>query len=85
MGGQSVKKLFDRLAGVKEAPKTNKSNSSAYDGTVEFDLCSKSKHLAKQDFSHLYSMCPEWAASIQFFVGGKPNVGISCFDGLVIL
>ena len=27
---QSVKKVFDRLSEVKEAPKTNKSHSSAY-------------------------------------------------------
>ena len=53
---QSVKKLiFDRLAEGKEAPKTNKSNSSAYKGTVEFDLCSKSKHLAKQGFLRVLS------------------------------
>ena len=47
--------FFDSLAEVKEAPKTNKSNSSAYDGTVEFDLCSKSKHLAKQGFLQVLS------------------------------
>ena len=51
---QSVKKvLFDRLAEVKEAPKTNKSNPSAYMGTLGFDLCSKSKCLAQQAFSSI--------------------------------
>ena len=38
--------FFDRLAEVKEAPKTSKSNLSAYIGTVRFELRSKSKHLA---------------------------------------
>ncbi len=40
--------FFDRLAEVKGAAETNKSNLSAYVGTVRFDLCSKSKHLAEQ-------------------------------------
>ena len=35
--------VFDRLAEVKEAPKTSNSNPSAYDGTLGFELCSKSK------------------------------------------
>ena len=40
------KKFFDRLAEIKEAPKTSNSNPSAYIGTVGFELCSKSKYLA---------------------------------------
>ena len=32
------KNFFDRLTEVKEASKTNKSNPSAYDGTLGFDL-----------------------------------------------
>ena len=48
---QSVKKhIFDRLTEGKGAGETNKSNLSAYIGTVRFDLCSKPKHLAKQAF-----------------------------------
>ena len=48
---QPVKKfVFDRLPEVKEAPKTNNSNPSAYIGTVGFELCSKSKCLAPQGF-----------------------------------
>jgi len=48
---QSVKKVFfDRLPEVKEAPKTNKSNPSAYKGTLGFDLCSKSKCLRSKLF-----------------------------------
>ena len=44
---QPVKKpIFDRLTEIKEAPKTNNSNPSAYIGTVGFELCSKSKCLA---------------------------------------
>ena len=43
--------FFDRLAEVKEAVETNNSNLSAYIGTVRFELCSKSKHLAKQAFT----------------------------------
>ena len=51
MAVQSVKKtVFDRLAEVKGASETNKSNLSAYTGTVRFDLCSKSKYLALQAF-----------------------------------
>ena len=51
--GQSVKnKFFDRLAEVKEAPKTNNSQSSAYIGTVDCELCSKPKRLAQQDNLH---------------------------------
>ena len=43
---QSVKKVFfDRLAEVKEAPKTSNSHSSAYINTVEGELRSKSKRL----------------------------------------
>ena len=42
-----VKKLvFDRLAEVTKADKTNNSHSSAYIGTIECELCSKSKCLA---------------------------------------
>ena len=54
-------------AEVKEAPKTNKSNSSAYDGTVEFDLCSKSKCLAKQAFCDIYEYCPLIRQKSQIF------------------
>ena len=36
----------NRLTEGKGAGETNKSNLSAYIGTVRFDLCSKSKHLA---------------------------------------
>ena len=38
------------LAAVKGAAKTNNSHSSAYIGTVEWELCCKSKRLAKQAF-----------------------------------
>ena len=44
----TVNYVFDRLTEVKEAPKTNKPDSSAYIGTVESGLCSKSKCLAQQ-------------------------------------
>ncbi len=49
---QSVKKhIFDRLAEVKGAVKTSKPISSAYIGTVESGLRSKSKCLAQQGFT----------------------------------
>ena len=47
--GAVKKHIFDRLTEVKEAPKTNNSNPSAYIGTVGFELCCKSKCLVKQD------------------------------------
>ena len=62
---QSVKNnILGRLTEVKGAPKTNRPDSSAYTGTVESGLCSKSKCLAEQalftphpskirDFCHL--------------------------------
>ena len=40
--------FFDRLAEVNKAGKTSNSHSSAYVDTVEGELHSKSKHLAKQ-------------------------------------
>ena len=42
--------FFDRLTEVKGAPKTSNPDSSAYMGTVESGLRSKSKHLAQQAF-----------------------------------
>ncbi len=48
-GLQCVKKVvFDTLAEVKEVPKTSNSHSSAYMDTVEGELRSKAKCLAKQ-------------------------------------
>ncbi len=41
--------------GVKETPKTNNSNLSAYIGTVRFELCSKSKHPAQQALLQSFS------------------------------
>ena len=76
--------FFDSLAEVKEAPKTNKSNSSAYDGTVEFDLCSKSKHLAKQGFLQVLSApctSSDLAALGHLLLKDKAFLNL-CFDGL---
>ena len=42
------KLVFDRLTEIKGTAETNKSNPSAYIGTLGFDLCSKSKLLAQQ-------------------------------------
>ena len=54
---QSVKNLFfDRLAEVKGAVKTSKPISSAYIGTVESGLRSKSKCLAQQGFADLVQL-----------------------------
>ena len=51
---QSIKnKFFDRLTEVKGAAKTSKPISSAYIGTVESGLRSKSKCLALQALTHL--------------------------------
>jgi len=48
---QLVKKFFfDKLTEVKGAAKTSKPDSSAYIGTVESGLRSKSKYLAQQAF-----------------------------------
>ena len=44
------KSFFDRLPEVNNAAKTSNSHSSAYVDTVEGELRSKSKHLAKQAF-----------------------------------
>ena len=50
MPAQSVKNsFFDRLTEVNKAVKTSNSKPSAYRGTVGFELCSKSKCLAKQE------------------------------------
>ncbi len=84
---QSVKKLvFDRLAEGKETPKTNKSNSSAYDGTLEFDLCSKSKHLAQQDLYPLSVKKQKFLPSFPLVEGFcESHDIILCFDDLGVL
>ncbi len=43
--------IFDRLTEVKGVAKTSKPSSSAYGGTVELGLRSKSKCLAEQAFA----------------------------------
>jgi len=54
MASQLFKKLFfEKLAEVKGAAKTSKPDSSAYIGTVESGLRSKSKCLAQQAFQGL--------------------------------
>ena len=72
------KTLFDRMTEVKEAPKTNKSNSSAYKGTVEFDLCRKSKHLAQQDFLQLRFKTPGMGSFEFSFPWQKSRMLESC-------
>ena len=52
----SKNKFFDRLTEVKGAGKTSKPISSAYIGTVESGLRSKSKCLAQQGFADLVQL-----------------------------
>ena len=61
-GFQSVKKVvFDRLAEVKEAPKTSNSTPKCMWILERGELRSKSKYLSKQGFS-VYKKLPQSAA-----------------------
>ena len=73
--------FFDRLAEFKKAAKTSKMSSSAYIGTVELILRSKSKSLAVQGFAGFFeNLCTAFLQSYKT-ESSKPSKN-NLFDGL---
>ena len=79
----SKNKVFDRLTEVNKGPKTSKPASSAYIGTVEAGLRSKSKPLRSKPFAILIVL--RYILYREIFIKRKNQTAKYDFDGLDLL